>query len=67
MSSYSPIERIFAKFLERFPLMRAFIKYIYQRLSFLIYRQRDKIFLNARYNLIDPFKDVKGDTFFWIL
>jgi len=64
VSSYSPIERIFAKFLERFPLMRAFIKYIYQRLSFLIYRQRDKIFLNARYNLIDPFKDIEGDTFF---
>ena len=64
MSSYTKKERLVAQFLEKFPALKIFIKYLYQRLVYLKNFKLDRVFVNDSWELKDPFLGVNGHTFF---
>ena len=64
MSSYNKTERLLAKLLEEFPIVRQFTKYIYQRLMYILNYSSNNLILSNGYTLIDPFLEIKGETFF---
>ena len=64
MSAYSNRERIAAKLLERMPLLRMSVKYIYQRLMYLLNYSADTCILKEGWVLEDAFPEIKGHTFF---
>jgi WD40 repeat protein len=64
MSSYSKTERFLAKLLEEFPIVRQFSKYLYQRLMYVFHYSFSNLVLSDGYTLIDPFLEIKGETFF---
>jgi hypothetical protein len=64
VSAYSRNERLIAKFLEQFPLLRAIAKYFYQRIVYLQNYSSIKIKIKDGWVLEDPFQDIKGETFF---
>jgi hypothetical protein len=64
MSSYNKTERLLAKLLEEFPIVRQFAKYMYQRLMYVLNYSSNDLILSNGYTLIDPFLEIKGETFF---
>jgi len=58
------MERSLAKLLEEFPVVRQFSKYIYQRLMYVLNYSSNNLVLSNGYTLIDPFLEIKGETFF---
>ena len=64
MSAYSKNERLIAKLLEQFPLIRGLLKYLYQRLVYLMNYTSNKVKINSGWVLEDPFQKIKGHTFF---
>jgi hypothetical protein len=64
MSSYSKTERALAKSFEEFPMVRQLVKYVYQRLMYALNYSSNSLILSNGYTLIDPFLEIKGETFF---
>jgi hypothetical protein len=64
VSAYSRNERLIAQFLEQFPLLRSFLKYLYQRIVYIKNYKTFKIKIKDGWQLYDPFPEIKGHTFF---
>ena len=64
MAGYSKKERLVAKYLEQFPLIKNIVKYIYQRLVYVLNYSSKKIILDKNWTLTDPFLELRGQSFF---
>jgi hypothetical protein len=64
MSDYNKMERFLAQLLEAFPIIRQFAKFFYQRLMYVLNYSSSNLILSHGYTLIDPFKEINGETFF---
>ena len=64
MSAYSSHERLIAKFLEQFPVLRIAVKYIYQRFAYLKNYSSTKMKIEEGWLIEDSFSEIKGHTFF---
>lgn len=64
MAEYSKKERLIAKYLEKFPLIRNIVKYVYQRLVYVLNYSSKKVILDKNWTLTDPFLELSGQSFF---
>jgi len=64
MNTYREVERKIAKYLDSFPLVRRIAKNFYQRVNYLFYREKNKLYISDRVKITSCIQFLPNENFY---